>query len=90
MDYLERNRHSWNQGAMSTSVWAQPVDGATIAKARNGNWEILLTPKTPVPRAWLPVMNGKSVLCLASGGGQQAPILSAAGADVISFDLSEE
>ncbi len=30
------------------------------------------------------------VLCLASGGGQQAPILAAAGATVTSFDNSEE
>jgi SAM-dependent methyltransferase len=30
------------------------------------------------------------VLCLASGGGQQAPLLAAAGARVTSSDLSEE
>jgi protein-L-isoaspartate O-methyltransferase len=30
------------------------------------------------------------VLCLASGGGQQAPVLAAAGAHVVSFDLSDE
>ncbi len=29
-------------------------------------------------------------MCLASGGGQQAPVLAAAGAAVVSFDLSEE
>ena len=32
--------------------------------------------------------SGKDILCLASGGGQQAPILAAAGADVTSFDNS--
>ncbi len=31
---------------------------------------------------------GKKVLCLASGGGQQAPILSATGADVKVMDIS--
>jgi SAM-dependent methyltransferase len=35
-------------------------------------------------------LRGKEVLCLASGGGQQAPILAATGANVVSFDLSEE
>ena len=30
----------------------------------------------------------KDILCLASGGGQQAPILAAAGANVTSFDNS--
>ena len=75
---------------MSSSVWAQPVDQATIAAAREGRWAIFLTPKTPVPKAWLPDVKGKNVLCLASGGGQQAPILAAAGAVVVSFDLSDE
>jgi SAM-dependent methyltransferase len=90
MSYLERNRHSWTKGAMSASVWAQPVDKATINAARDGDWEIFLTPKTPVPKAWLTDIKGKNVLCQASGGGQQAPILAAAGAVVISFDLSDE
>ncbi|MBJ6361236.1 class I SAM-dependent methyltransferase [Paenibacillus sp. MAHUQ-46] len=31
---------------------------------------------------------GKTILCLASGGGQQGPILSAAGANVTVFDYS--
>ena len=75
---------------MSGSIWAQPVDEATIAKARTGTWEVVLTPKTPVPKAWFGDLRGQRVLCLASGGGQQAPILAAAGATVVSFDLSEE
>jgi len=90
MNYLERNRRSWNDGVMSTSVWARPVDGETIAAARAGRWEVFLTPRTPVPRSWFPDIAGKDVLCLASGGGQQVPILAAAGAIVTSFDLSDE
>jgi len=90
MNYLERNRQSWNTGEMSASVWAQPVDEATIAAARAGHWHVLLTPKTPVPRSWLAKIEEERVLCLASGGGQQAPILAAAGATVVSFDLSDE
>ena len=30
------------------------------------------------------------MLCLASGGGQQAAVLAAAGASVVSFDNSDE
>jgi SAM-dependent methyltransferase len=90
VNYLDRNRQSWNNGVMSASVWAQPVDGATIAAAKAGQWQVLLTPKTPVPKAWLLDLQGKRVLCLASGGGQQVPILAAAGARVTSFDLSDE
>lgn len=90
MSYLEHNRKSWNDGVMSRSRWAQPVDGATIARARDGEWEVVLTPKTPVPKAWFGSVQARDVLCLASGGGQQAPILAAAGAAVVSFDLSDE
>lgn len=90
MNYLERNRRSWNDGVMSASAWAQPVGATTIAAARAGFWDVLLTPKTPVPKAWLSDIRGKNVLCLASGGGQQVPIFAAAGAVVVSFDLSDE
>lgn len=53
MNYLEHNRRSWNDGVMSASAWAQPVGATTIAAARAGFWDVLLTPKTPVPKAWL-------------------------------------
>ncbi|MBL8520043.1 MAG: class I SAM-dependent methyltransferase [Betaproteobacteria bacterium] len=89
MNHLEQNRHSWNAGIMAGSVWAQPVDTQVIAKARAGTWDVWLTPKTPVPKAWLGDVRGKEVLCLASGGGQQVPVFAAAGARVTSFDLSD-
>jgi SAM-dependent methyltransferase len=41
-----------------------------------------------VPRGWFPNLAGLAVLCLASGGGQQAPVLAAAGADVTVLDNS--
>jgi len=75
---------------MSGGIWARPVDSSVITRARAGEWSVLLTPSTPVPRAWFGNLPGKDVLCLASGGGQQAPILAAAGARVVSFDLSDE
>ena len=37
-----------------------------------------------------PPLTSCRVLCLASGGGQQGPILSAAGANVTVFDASEK
>jgi ubiquinone/menaquinone biosynthesis C-methylase UbiE len=51
---------------------------------------VILTPTRAVPASWFGELRGKNVLCLASGGGQQAPVLAAAGANVVSFDLSEE
>lgn len=43
------------------------------------------------PREWLPAdLDGFKVLCLAGSGGQQAPLLASAGADVTVIDLSEK
>ena len=90
-DVLEHNRNAWNkESASDKSPWCQPVDESTIAEARAGRWVVILTPITPVPDAWFDGVRGKRVLCLASGGGQQAPVLAAAGAIVTSFDISEE
>jgi SAM-dependent methyltransferase len=41
-----------------------------------------------VPSHWFPSLRGLEVLCLASGGGQQGPILAAAGARVTVLDNS--
>jgi SAM-dependent methyltransferase len=41
-----------------------------------------------VPRSWFPPLAGAEVLCLASGGGQQGPLLAAAGARVTVLDNS--
>lgn len=50
---------------------------------------MVLTPIRPVPRDWFPAdLRGVRILCLASGGGQQGPILAAAGADVTVLDNS--
>ncbi len=87
---IDHNRHAWDkQSAEGKSAWVQPVDTATIARARLGDWQIFLTPNKDVPRDWFGDIVGKDVLCLASGGGQQAPMLAAAGARVTSFDLSD-
>lgn len=87
-DFLQYNRQSWDAEVDKGNQWTQPVDPAKIADARQGKWQIVLTPTKPVPADWFPPIQGKRVLCLASGGGQQGPILAAAGADVTVFDNS--
>ena len=90
-DVFEQNRVAWNrQSAAGESRWCQPVDTATIDAARQGDWAVILTPNRAVPRHWFGDVRGKDLLCLASAGGQQAPILAAAGARVVSLDASEE
>jgi SAM-dependent methyltransferase len=64
------------------------VSPEQIARARQGDWAVVLTPNKPVPRDWFGDVAGRDILCLASGGGQQGPILSAAGARVTVFDAS--
>ncbi|MCJ7532099.1 MAG: class I SAM-dependent methyltransferase [Anaerolineales bacterium] len=73
---------------MQGNVWTVPVSSQVIAAARQGQWQIVLTPTKPVPRSWFPELTGLDTLCLASGGGQQGPLLAAAGARVTVLDNS--
>jgi len=89
MDIRSYNREAWNREVEGgQSRWSQPVDPEAIAKARRGEFSVLLTENIPVPHKWFPTLTGADVLCLASGGGQQGPILAAAGAKVTVFDNS--
>lgn len=89
-DLLQRSREAWNEAARSGDRWSQPIDADTVARARAGDWQVILTPNKATPRDWFGELAGKQVLCLASGGGQQAPTLAAAGAQVVSLDNSDE
>jgi SAM-dependent methyltransferase len=82
------NRGAWDEMVTRGNRWTVPVDAGAIAAARRGDWSIVLTPEKPVPRAWFPPLAGEPVLCLAGAGGQQAPILAAAGARVTVLDNS--
>ncbi len=72
----------------SKNRWTVPVSPEEIQRARDGDWSIVLTPTRAVPGDWFGELAGTNVLCLASGGGQQGPILAAAGAAVTVFDNS--
>jgi len=88
MDIRSYNREAWDRQVADGNPWTIPVSAKEIASARAGQWTVLLTPTRPVPGTWFPLRHGASVLCLASGGGQQGPILAAAGADVTVLDNS--
>ncbi len=88
MDVPGYNREAWDRQVESGNPWTVPVGPEVIRAARRGEWEVLLTETKPVPRAWFPEMAGADVLCLASGGGQQAPVFAAAGARVTVLDNS--
>jgi len=88
MDVRSYNREAWNREAEGGNRWSQPVSPEIIAKAKEGKFAILLTENIPVPQRWFPPLVGADILCLASGGGQQGPVLAAAGANVTVFDNS--
>lgn len=89
MDVRSYNREAWDREVEGgKNRWSQPVTSEIVAQARQGDFSILLTENIPVPQKWFPPLKGADVLCLASGGGQQGPILAAAGARVTVFDNS--
>lgn len=88
-DIAAHNRAAWDQQVAQGDRWTIGVSAEVIAAARQGDWGVVLADISPAPRAWFPEnMVGVKVLCLASGGGQQGPILAATGADVTVFDNS--
>lgn len=87
---LEHNRRGWNRWARDDGEWSTPYPGERLAAARRGDVHVVLTPTRRVPDDWLGPLEGRDVLGLASGGGQQLPLFAAAGARVTSFDLSDE
>lgn len=88
---IAHNRDAWDKLAREANEWTVPVSPADIDAARRGDWRIYLTQEKPAPRHWFPAdLRGLDVLCLASGGGQQGPILAATGASVTVFDNSAE
>lgn len=88
MDILKHNSAAWDKYVEGGIEWSIPVDEDAIAAARRGEIGVWLTDKTPVPSEWFEGIPGKDALCLASGGGQQAPLLAAAGYNVTSYDNS--
>lgn len=88
MNVREYNRAAWDRQVERGNQWTIPVSREEIVAARQGEWKIFLTPEKPVPRAWFPHLKNCETLCLAASGGQQAPLLAAAGANVTVLDNS--
>jgi SAM-dependent methyltransferase len=89
IDPVAHNRAAWDREVEGGNEWTRPVGPEVVARARAGDWSVVLIGYEPVPRDWFPAkLSGAAVLCLASGGGQQGPVLAAAGAAVTVFDNS--
>lgn len=86
--YQQINKETIDKWAENGWEWSKPVSHEKYIKAKNGKWDVFLTPTVPVPHNWLGELKGKKILGLASGGGQQMPIFSALGAECTVLDYS--
>ena len=90
IDVTQYNRKAWDQVAEKGDELYHAMTPEQIQQAKLGDWRIRVTPTQAVPQDWILPVKDKNVLCLAAGGGQQAPILAALGANVTVVDLSEK
>ena len=88
--YQQINKETIDKWAENGWEWSKPVSHEEYIKAKNGKWDVFLTPTVPVPHNWLGELKGKKILGLASGGGQQMPIFSALGAECTVLDYSSK
>lgn len=86
--YTEINSQTIDGWVADGWEWGKPVSHETLEKARQGEWDVLLTPTKPVPHQWFCPMKGAKILGLASGGGQQMPVFSVLGAHCTVLDYS--
>lgn len=92
MNTYHYNRNAWNLQSEESCRWSTPYPDEVVDRAKRGDWSVILTPNRSVPADWFPAhpdLSGLRILALACGGGQQAPVFAAAGAEVVSFDASE-
>jgi SAM-dependent methyltransferase len=88
-DLLTHSNDVWSLKGKQNNRYTVPVTKEEIDAARNGDIKLKVTDVKYIPKEWLPNdLKGKRVLALGSGGGQQGPLLAAAGADVTVLDLS--
>jgi len=88
-NYTHYNAITWDRWASEENEWSIPISHEEFLSAKNGEWNVVLTPCKPVPHSWFPTFSGAKILGLASGGGQQMPIFRTLGAEVVLFDLSD-
>jgi SAM-dependent methyltransferase len=88
MDYQKINAKTIDRWVDEGWIWGKPISHEAFMQAKEGVWDVLLTPTKWVPKAWFPKLKGLKVLGLASGGAQQMPIFAANGAICTVLDYS--
>ena len=84
-DYLKLNQDRWNK---VRNDYTEPLTHEGLEEAKNNPIAVALTVGKKVPTEWFKKTNGKKILGLACGGGQQGPVFAAKGYDVTIMDFS--
>jgi len=67
LDPAAHNRAAWDREVDTGNEWTRPVSADVIARARAGDWSVVLIGYHPVDRSWLPAdLRGVDILCLAT------------------------
>lgn len=88
MNYQDVNAETIDRWVEEGWEWGRPISHEDFENAKNGVWDVLLTPTKPVPHRWFGELRGRKILGLAAGGGQQMPIFAALGAECTVLDYS--
>lgn len=94
-EYTKINADTIDRWVEEGWEWGIPISHEEYVNAQKGAWDIVLTPVKPVPKEWFAPyyqknrLDGVKILGLASGGGQQMPIMAALGATVTVLDYSD-
>jgi ubiquinone/menaquinone biosynthesis C-methylase UbiE len=89
MNIHDLNKAAWDRAVdEGENPYTKVIPPEVVAEARQGRWSLSLSEIKTIPKDWFPDLVGLQVLCLASGGGQQAPIFAAVGAEVTLLDAS--
>ena len=84
--YQDINKETIDRWVEEGWMWGKSTSHEEYLEAKQGNWNVLLTPTVCVPHEWFGDLKGKKILGLASGGGQQMPIFHALGAECAVLD----
>ena len=90
MNYQDINAKTIDSWCRDGWIWGKAISHEEYQEALNGQWDVFLTPTKAAPHEWFGDLKGKTVLGLASGGGQQIPIFTALGAKCTVLDYSGE
>ena len=84
-NYIKFNETRWNN---VNNDYTESLTHEQLEELKNKPISVALTIGKKVPEEWFEKANGKKILGLACGGGQQGPVFALKGYDVTIMDFS--